>query len=99
VILEREAELAQHHPLKKTSPLVPLVPPHAIYIMVELRGGGGHFCGRVARLASSEGLLDVPAQTLLIPTIQTWLSCAPPTASPPQGAHHERRSRPAPLGF
>ena len=27
-------------------------------------GGGGNFCGRVARLATSQGLLDLPAQTL-----------------------------------
>ena len=34
------------------------------------RGGGGHFCGRVARLSTSQGRLDVSPQTLLIPTTQ-----------------------------
>jgi len=38
------------------------------------RGGGGHFCGRVARLATSQGLLDLPAHTLLLLTTHT----APP---------------------
>ena len=38
------------------------------------RRGPGHCCGRGARLATSQGLLDLPAQALLLPTTQTSLS-------------------------
>jgi len=45
-------------------------------LAVDLGGGRAvkveHFCGRVARLATRQGLLHVPAQTLLLPTTQTW---------------------------
>ena len=33
-------------------------------------GGGGHFCGRVAQLATRQGLLDVAAQILAL----AWMS-------------------------
>ena len=44
-----------------------LVVPVSSHESATFRGGGGHFCGRVARLA----LLGVQAQTLLLPTTQT----------------------------
>ena len=38
------------------------------------RGAGGHFCGLLAQLATSQGCVDLPAQTLLPPTTQIWPS-------------------------
>ena len=44
-----------------------------VTITATFRGGDGHFCGRVARFATRQGLLDVPAQTLLLSTEQVMV--------------------------